>query len=1371
MHSLIRNLTFVFILFKISCSQAQTWGSPVQIEGFNEIRGKISEPSLAIVNGNPAMSYFDGSHGNLMFVRAIDAAGTSFAPVIVVDQAGTVGAYSSLLVVNGYPAIAYYDQLYGNLKYVRATNISGTAWGTPIVLDEAGQVGWHTSLRIINGKPAISYLDVSNGDLKYIRATDISGTAWNAPITVDATGTVGLYSSMQVIDGKPAIAYHDQTNLNLKYVRANDADGITWNTPLTIDAPGNVGLHCSLQMVNGNPAISYCDHTNGNLKYVRATNISGTTWASSIVVDAPGTVGQYTSLQIVKGFPAIAYFDYGTLNLKYVCATDISGVTWNTPRILDPMVNSAPIRMLVVDGKPTVTYGRNESGDWKICFKHASDSTGNTWLPSVFIRSTSNTGAKPSAEIVNGNPAVSFVSNEYYVNYVRASDPQGAIWGSSVRIDSLPLYGNVTSLKIVGGNPAMTYYDLTSGNLKYVRALDADGNNWPTPIVILAVGVNGNCAPNMEIVNGNPAIAYFEPTNSRLCYIRALDALGTNWSTPVVVDPQVSLYPSMKVIDGMPAIAYYLGATGDLKYVRATDASGAAWGSPLTVDAINNTGFSPSLETVSGNPAISYYDNTLLDLKYIRATDVSGTTWGSPQTIDASGRVGEYNSMAIINGTPAVSYYAYTNKNLKYISATDAIGSSWNTPFILDSVSDTGLSPMLIAMGTGAGIAYFNYTEGFPYFISGVDLPCSDPVIMSNPLNAAICPGGSTSFAIIASNANGYQWQLNSGSGFNDISSGPNYPNVSFPSLSITNALSGMNNYQYRCKVINNGCINYSNNAILHMSAISSSGPLVTNANCNGVCNGSVSVTPANGIEPYSYIWSGIADSTATVSNMCSGNYTVSISDSAGCTLLHSFTVSEPSSILVSATNNNVSCFNGNNGSISLSTSGGVPSYSYSWNPPVGTSAIASGLTAGTYSVTIQDAGNCLVEKSYTISEPSNLTSTVSASACGSYILNGTEYTASGLHTQNLIATNGCDSTITLNLIISQPTSKTINASACNAYELNGQSYTSSGSYTQLLTNVEGCDSTIILNLIIKQPTSNTINASVCNAYELNGQSYTSSGTYTQLLTNVDGCDSTITLNLIIKQPTSNTINASVCNAYELNGQSYTSSGTYTQLITNVEGCDSTITLNLIIKQPTSNTINASVCNTYELNGQSYTSSGTYTQLITNVEGCDSTITLNLTFLNPDVSLTQHGDTLIAIATAVTYQWIDCSNGSAVGGAISQEFIPSMNGSYAVIITNNSCSDTSTCALVFTINLYDKSMNEKEALVFPNPFTNKIIIELNGAIRYTSISIFNSIGQQLIYQQMNENQLTLDLLALESGLYFLRISDETSSVIKRIIKE
>jgi len=288
-----------------------------------DIQGDVGRSaSLARVNSNPAISYYDADNGDLKYIRACDKYGSAWNNPVVVDSAGDVGDHSSLCVVNGHPAISYYDWDDYDLKYVRASDASGSGWNAPVTVVSAGDAGdLGTSLCVVNGNPAISYYDYDNGDLEYVRASNQNGSAWNTPLALDSTGDVGKYSSMRVVNGNPAISYYDHSNYNLKYVRASNASGTSWNTPLTVDSSG-VGLIGScLCVVNGSPAISYYGSSSGHLKYIQASDATGSTWDAPMVVDSSNDVGWYTSMISYGGKAYIGYYAFGADNLKFAAGS------------------------------------------------------------------------------------------------------------------------------------------------------------------------------------------------------------------------------------------------------------------------------------------------------------------------------------------------------------------------------------------------------------------------------------------------------------------------------------------------------------------------------------------------------------------------------------------------------------------------------------------------------------------------------------------------------------------------------------------------------------------------------------------------------------------------------------------------------------------------------------------------------------------------------------------------------------------------------------------------------------------------------------------------------------------------------------------
>jgi hypothetical protein len=206
-----------------------------------------------------------------------------------------------------------------------------------------------------------------------------------------------------------------------------------------------------------------------------------------------------------------------------------------------------------------------------------------------------------------------------------------------------------------------------------------------------------------------------------------------------------------------------------------------------------------------------------------------------------------------------------------------------------------------------------------------------------------------------------------------------------------------------------------------------------------------------------------------------------------------------------------------------------------------------------------------------TINQPSASIDIVET--CGAFTwIDGNTYTENN-STATFTLTNeaSCDSVVTLNLTIGSAVSVTDVISACETYIwIDGNTYTSNNnSATFTLINEFGCDSIITLDLTINQPSASTDIVQACESYTwIDGNTYTSnnsSATFT--LINEFGCDSIITLDLAINQPSASTDIVETCGAFTwIDGNTYTeNNSTATFTLTNAAGCDSIITLNLSV--------------------------------------------------------------------------------------------------------------------------------------------------------------------------------------------------------------
>ena len=309
------------------------------------------------------------------------------------------------------------------------------------------------------------------------------------------------------------------------------------------------------------------------------------------------------------------------------------------------------------------------------------------------------------------------------------------------------------------------------------------------------------------------------------------------------------------------------------------------------------------------------------------------------------------------------------------------------------------------------------------------------------------------------------------------------------------------------------GCTDVETITITEPPALNSTATALPAA-CDGEATGSAYVTPSGGTPGYTYLWDSNTSSqtTDTAFNLTAGLYSVTITDANNCTeVINNIDVTEPTAVSLSSSTVDALC-NGDTGSATVSASGGTPTYSYSWNTvPVQNTATATGLAAGTYSVTVTDANGCSeVLNGIVIDEPPAMTGAAAVTdtdcngaATGSIVItaSGTgvlSYTwsanaggASGATASNLAADtysvtitdgNGCTLEL-LNIVVDEPTAVTATISASQDIACFGESTGSatalggggSGGYTYLWSANAGGVSTQTVNGLAADTYSVTI--------------------------------------------------------------------------------------------------------------------------------------------------------------------------------------------------------------------------------------------------------------------------------------------------------
>ena len=353
---------------------------------------------------------------------------------------------------------------------------------------------------------------------------------------------------------------------------------------------------------------------------------------------------------------------------------------------------------------------------------------------------------------------------------------------------------------------------------------------------------------------------------------------------------------------------------------------------------------------------------------------------------------------------------------------------------------------------------------------------------------------------------------------------------------------------------------------------------------------------------------------------------------------------------------------------------------------------------------TLQTADGCdsLVTLHLTLGQ--NTTSDTTAIACESFTWYNNTYTESGDYQLTMSNAAGCDSIVTLHLTINNSNTGDTIAIACDSFDwYEHKDITQScENLTNTFTNANGCDSVVTLHLIIHHTTTSDTTATACGSFTWHGETYTESGDYSYSLTNVEDCDSIVTLHLTINPipevaitgntnicpgggtiltatgadsylwsnySTDASISVNTFGVYNVIG--YTSAGCYnsasvtvlvaqppvititgdseicaghTGVITahggntylwsngstdstmtvsgadswqvigyDANGCSSTANVTVSVWQPATTSFSATACDSYTWNGSVYTQSGDYTQTFQTVHGCDSVVTLHLT--------------------------------------------------------------------------------------------------------------------------------------------------------------
>lgn len=389
-----------------------------------------------------------------------------------------------------------------------------------------------------------------------------------------------------------------------------------------------------------------------------------------------------------------------------------------------------------------------------------------------------------------------------------------------------------------------------------------------------------------------------------------------------------------------------------------------------------------------------------------------------------------------------------------------------------------------------------------------------------------------------------------------------------------------------------NNCI-FFQSVPINQPAVLNPSTTVNQPLCSGNCNGTLTANAVGGTPAYTYSWSTGA-TTSSVTNICPGLYTVTVTDAQNCVGTQTFNLPGSVNITASSVAINNTCFGNCNGSLlAASVAGGLPPYTYNWSDPLGQStAQAFNLCSGNYFLVITDANGCYDTLRGTVTSPPPITlsSAITSPSCG--ICNGAStvtasggtgpytYTWSsgsavatetnlcaGVYMVTIVDANGCLQNVNVPINSSSTLTETINATneTCFA-QCNGAA----------TVTASGGTAPITYNWLSPSSTSQSI-GSLC------------AGIYFVQMTDAAGCiknasvtitsANDLTVTPFVTQPscTVNTGSISLTVSGGNPGYTYlwspggatTSSvtglgvGTYTVVVTDLSGCSKTIVLPL----------------------------------------------------------------------------------------------------------------------------------------------------------------------------------------------------------------
>jgi gliding motility-associated-like protein len=534
--------------------------------------------------------------------------------------------------------------------------------------------------------------------------------------------------------------------------------------------------------------------------------------------------------------------------------------------------------------------------------------------------------------------------------------------------------------------------------------------------------VNGGVMPYSYLWSTNDTTQDISNIPAGLYVVGVTDANNCNLSTSIqvlITQPEPvdldSLYIQCPIPGDSLAVVSFFPTGGTSPYEISTDSgttymATGVYNTSLTIGTtyyimINDSNGCTSLyyDTITINPGVQI-DSINYDKCFPLGQSLSNVV------VYPSGGAGGMFQVSFNNGTSYDSFGDYSDSlainNSYYIIARDSLGCASLTDTIdvpdrlvaSATVSSNFNGQDIACYGDTNGTALANQVGGLAPFAyawdngqnsqSAINLGAGTYVVQITDSNGCIDtasviltePDSMSNTITSTTNFNGFDiscYGATDGSIDLTPSGGTTPYTYTWSNSAISEDVSSVPAGNYWVEIVDiNGCTDSAMITLSQPDSIDISA-IIDHVKCNAYTDGSIDITVIGGVIPYTYLWS-TTDTSQDVSSLGAGTYNVVVTDLNNCTATDTLTVQEESPLVLTTTQNNVSCNGLSDGIIDLTVAGGVLPYNYSWNTGDTIQDIDS-LVAGIYYVLVTDSNNCFKNDTIQITEPDSLLATINS--------------------------------------------------------------------------------------------------------------------------------------------------------------------------------------------------------------------------------------------------------------------------------------------------------------------------------------------------------------------------------------------------------